>query len=70
MVSKVLGDGKGAGFPDLSTEGTWTKNGDRYTFTFKGPAKEEARDGTLQDNGRLTIPLLDQKLTLVFVRAS
>ncbi|MFO1461758.1 MAG: hypothetical protein U1G08_20440 [Verrucomicrobiota bacterium] len=70
MVSKVLGDGKGAGFPDLSTEGTWTKNGDRYTFTFKGPGKEEARDGTLQENGRLMIPLTDHKLTLVFIRAS
>ncbi|MBL9174805.1 MAG: CvpA family protein [Verrucomicrobiales bacterium] len=69
LVTKILGDGKGAGFPDLSTEGTWSKNGDRYIFTFKGPAKEDPREGTLQDNGRLVIPLPEQKLTLVFIKA-
>ena len=69
MVGKLLGSGKGGGLPDLSAEGTWTKSGDRYAFTFKTAAKEEVRDGTLQENGRLVIPLAEQKLTLVFVRA-
>lgn len=72
MVTKVLAaGGKGGGdLPDFSSEGTWVRNGDRYTFTFKTAAKEEVRDGTLQENGRLMIPVTEQKLTLVFVRAS
>lgn len=71
MVSKVLSPGSkgGSGLPDFSAEGTWARSGDRYIFTFKSAGKEEVRDGTLLDNGRLMIPVTEQKLTLVFVRA-
>lgn len=70
MVAKVVGGSKGGTMPDLAAEGTWSKSGDRYTFIFKTATKEDVREGTLQENGRLVIPVSEQKLTLVFVRAS
>ena len=47
-----------------------TKNGDRYTFTFKGPGKEEGADGTLSGEWPVDDLLTDHKLTLCFIRAS
>jgi len=68
LVAKVMGAGIRGTPSDLGAEGTWTKNGDRYTFTFKG-TKEEVREGTLLDNGRLNIPVPEQKITLVMIPA-
>ncbi|MCW5558207.1 MAG: CvpA family protein [Verrucomicrobiae bacterium] len=67
-VAKVMGAGTKGTPADLAAEGTWTKNGDRYTFTFKG-AREEVREGVLLDNGRLNIPVPEQKITLVLIPA-
>jgi hypothetical protein len=70
MVAKVLGESTKGGvkLPDFSTEGTWLKNGDRYQFTFKTGSKEEVHEATLQENGRLIMPLPEHKLTLAFER--
>ncbi|MBN8246298.1 MAG: hypothetical protein J0L84_02505 [Verrucomicrobia bacterium] len=67
-VAKVMGAGTKGTPSDLGAEGTWIRNGDRYTFTFKG-AKEEVREGILLENGRLNIPVTEQKITLVLVPA-
>ena len=66
IVSKLLGPGS---VDNLSAEGTWSKNGDRYTFVFKGAAKEEIHEGVVQENGRLVIPLAAQKISLILIPA-
>lgn len=68
-AERLLGNGsKAAKLPAFDGEGTWTREGDRYSLTFTAP-RPDNREAILQENGRFVIPFPELKVTLVFVKS-
>ena len=71
VAQKLLAEGNksGKGLDGLSTEGTWVRSADKYILSSKSDGKEDIRDASISEVGRLAIPVPELKLTLFFVRA-
>ena len=72
VAKKLFADASGKpakSLPDLSSEGTWIRNADKYVLTSKKGGSDEIHEASISENGRLAIPLPEFKLTLFFVRS-
>jgi hypothetical protein len=71
MAQKLFTDSSkgGKGLNDLSTEGTWVRSSDKYILSSKKDGKDDVREASISEVGRLTIPVPELKMTLFFVRA-
>ena len=71
MAQKLFTDSSkgGKGLNDLSTEGTWVRSSNKYILSSKKDGKDDVREASISEVGRLTIPVPELKMTLFFVRA-
>lgn len=53
----------------LSSEGTWKRNIDVYELTSTAAGKEQTVNATINDTGRLVVPIDAVKISMFFVRA-